>query len=60
MYNPEQEMFVNKEVATKMVEDAVNYLGSLGDGKRFSEDEFKPIYKKFDGWDTQKNVKAVI
>ena len=37
-FNPEDEMVVNKQKCTEMVEAAVNELGSIGDGQKFDED----------------------
>ena len=50
----------NKEECKKIVQKTVNYLGSLGSGKKFSEDEFNSTYKKGDPLGLEKNVKAVV
>ena len=40
-------MTVDKDTCTNGVRDAVNYLGSIGDGLVFSDAEFEKAYKKF-------------
>ena len=58
--NPEGDTIVNKEKCKEMVEKAVNHLGSIGDGGKFDEEEFKKAYKKADPWGTQKILKPVV
>ena len=43
-HNSSGETFVNYETTYKIVKDTVNYLGSLGNGQRFSIIEFDKIY----------------
>ena len=58
--NPDGDTIVNKEKCKEMVENAVNHLGSLGDGGQFDEDAFNKAYKKADPWGTQKILKPVV
>ena len=40
-------MTVDKETCKNGVRDAVNYLGSIGDGLKFTDEAFDSAYKKF-------------
>ena len=52
-------MTVDKETCKKIVADTVNYLGSIGSGKKFEEEEWASVYKKSDPLGLGKNLKAV-
>ena len=51
---------VDKETCKKIVEDSVNYLGSIGSGKTFDESEFNDKYSTSDPMGLEKNVKLVV
>ena len=58
---------VNKEQSQKfilkckeIVENTVNYLGTLGSKKKFDEEAFNASYKKVDPFGLGKNLKAVV
>ena len=59
-HNPDDNSTVNKETAKKITRDTVNYLGSIGSGKKFEESEWEPLYKKGDFVGLEKNLKAVV
>ena len=44
----------------EIVKKTVNYLGSLGSGKKFDEDSFEKGYKATDPLGLGKNLKAVV
>ena len=46
---------VNKEEATNIVRDSVNYLGSLGSGVTFDDTQFESVYNTVDMLGVQKN-----
>ena len=50
----------DKEQCKQIVQKTVNYLGSLGSGKKFTDDEFDSAYKKGDPLGLEKNLKAVV
>ena len=45
--NADDAMTIDKEHTMAGVKDAVNYLGSIGDGLTFQDDKFESTYKKF-------------
>ena len=53
-------MTVNKETCKAIVSETVNYLGGIGSGKKFDEDEWASLYKKSDPMGLEKNFKAVV
>merc|ERR1719263_842547 len=53
-------MTFNKETCKKIVGDTVNYLGGIGSGKKFDEEEWGSLYKKSDPMGLEKNFKAVV
>ena len=53
-------MTVNKETCKNIVRDCVNYLGGIGSGKKFDEEEWASLYKKSDPMGLEKNFKAVV
>ena len=59
-YNPDDSTFVNKETCQKMVEDAVNALGSIGDGKTFDAAEYDKVYKTVDKLKAGKIIKHMV
>ena len=58
-YNTDDSSFVNKETTEKVVRDCVNYLGGIGDGKKFEDEEFTKAYKKVDPLGLQKVAKLM-
>ena len=46
--NPDGSVVINKDQCQQGVMDAVNYLGSIGDGLVFNEEEYNNAYKTFD------------
>ena len=51
---------VNKEACKSIVENSVNYLGSIGSGKTFDEEEFNGKYSTADPMGFEKNLKPVV
>ena len=56
----EDESTCDKEQCKQIVKKTVNYLGSLGSGKKFTDEDFESVYKKGDPLGLEKNVKAVV
>ena len=50
----------DKEQCKQIVKKTVNYLGSLGSGKKFTDEDFESVYKKGDPLGLEKNIKAVV
>ena len=50
----------NKDECKEIVKKTVNYLGSLGSGKKFTDDDFASVYKKGDPMGLGMNMKAVV